>query len=356
MSMQARALPFAAAPLLWLGAPIVAPAQTPLTEHTLALDKDRKGPPATVADVAWLAGRWTGEGFGGVLEETWNPPLGGAMVATFRLVRDGKPEFYEICLLAEHEGSLAYKVKHFHPDLTGWEEKKDYVTFPLVQVAADAVYFHGLTLRRDGDRCTHYLAMRQKDGTHREAALVYKRADAAAEPGAAHDVSLAALAPLLGAWSPAEDAGRVVHDYQWTVGRQAMRLREGYARGAAEQAELDGTIYGDPAAGSIGFVAVAGPGVGQGRLFRGSYRALPDGRIERVYTVHYRTAADTPGEELGGTSRRYREVYTIAGDRLDATLEWWREGAWQPFGPGKYALVRAQPAAAVREPPRSPGR
>jgi hypothetical protein len=145
MPMQTRALRSLAAMFL-LGAAIL-PGQTPLTEHTLALDKDQKSPPATIADVAWLAGRWQGAGFGGVLEETWNPPLGAAMVATFRLVRADKPEFYEICLLAEHEGSLVYKVKHFHADLTGWEEKKDYVAFPLVKLEPGAAYFHGLTLR-----------------------------------------------------------------------------------------------------------------------------------------------------------------------------------------------------------------
>lgn len=320
--------------------PVLAVAQSRLTDHTLKLDDAGVGARATLADVAWLTGRWVGEGLGGTLEETWSPPLGGAMVATFRLVKDGEPAFYEMCWIREKDGTLEYAVKHFHADLKGWEEKDRHVAFPLVAIEANAVHFGGLTLARDGEHCTHYLAMRGKDGTHREMALQYRRADAGAPPSAdgERDGSLHVLGPLLGAWGPREAPNRIVHDYRWTVGGQAMRIREGFAVGEAETAELDGTVFWSPEHGRIEFVAVAGED--QGRLFRGEYRELDDGRIERVYTVFYRTAADTPGEDLGGLERRYREVYTIDGDALKATLEWWRDGRWQPFGPGKYELVR----------------
>jgi hypothetical protein len=315
-------------------------AQGGLTDHTKKLDGE--SPKATLADVSWLTGRWVGEGLGGTLEENWSPPLAGAMVATFRLVKDGQTSFYEMCWIREKDGTLEYAVKHFHPDLKGWEEKDHHVAFPLVAIEPNAVHFHGLTLALDGDRCTHYLAMRQKDGKHREMALVYRRAEPAEAPvttGNRHG-SLDALRPLLGAWGPREAEDRVVHDYRWTVGEQAMRLREGFPLGHQDDAELDGTIFWSPERGRIEFVATAGKEKGQGRLFRGAYRVLDDGRIERVYTVHYRTPADTPGEELGGLDRRYREVYTVTSDEIAATLEWWRDGRWQPFGPGTYSLVR----------------
>lgn len=154
---------------------LLATAQSKLTEHTLKLDDPANMPEASIDDLAWLSGRWVGEGFGGTLEETWNPPLGGTMVATFRLVSEGKPNFYEICLIAPEGKSLVYKVKHFNPDFTGWEEKDKYVTFPLVKLEANTIYFNGLTLALNGDTCTHYLAMKQKDGTYREAKLTYYR-------------------------------------------------------------------------------------------------------------------------------------------------------------------------------------
>lgn len=150
--------------------------QTRLTEHTLSLDESSASPAANIQDFAWLEGRWTGQGFGGELEEVYGPPQAGAILATFRLVKDNQPVFYELCLLAQEGNSLVYKVKHFNPDLTGWEEKDEYISFPLVKMAGDTTYFHGITFVRAGDACTHYLAMKQKDGSYREAKTSYKRA------------------------------------------------------------------------------------------------------------------------------------------------------------------------------------
>ncbi|MCB9869977.1 MAG: hypothetical protein H6837_08980 [Planctomycetes bacterium] len=318
-------------------------AQRPLTTNTLSLDSPSTTPRATMDDVAWLVGRWRGTGFGGEVEETWGPALGGTMIGTFRLVRGGKPDFYELLVLEPAGGSLTYKVKHFHADLRGWEAKDACVSFPLVRIRKNEICFHGLTLRREGDACVHYLAMRQKDGKQREVSLRYVRAGGSAppaEPAAARAASIEGLAPLLGTWSPEADKEHIVHDYSWTVGRQALRLREGYRAGRPEAAQLDGLVFLDPANGTIRFVAVAGHGKGQGRVFDGTYTVHGDGRIERTYRVTYRTLADVPGEQLGGMTRRYREVYTLAGNRLSATLEWWRDGRWQPFGRGTYALER----------------
>src|SRR5688572_27278838 len=78
---------------------------------------------ATIEDAAWLAGRWVGEGFGGQMEETWAPPVGGQMVGHFRYWRDGQPQIYEIMLMDVVEGGVRLRVKHFNPDFTGWEER-----------------------------------------------------------------------------------------------------------------------------------------------------------------------------------------------------------------------------------------
>lgn len=171
---------------------------------------------------------------------------------------------------------------------------------------------------------------------------------AAAQSAAPLDSVVAVLRPLLGGWFPANVPGSgrrpppdyVVHRYDPTVGGQAVRLREGF-RGDAELAEFDGLIYWDPSRERIVFVGVAGRGPGQGRTFSGEYRRLADGSIERIYDVVYRTAADTPGEELGGRWRRYRETFRFASaDSVESRLEWWRDGGWRPFGPGTYTVVR----------------
>ena len=156
--------------------------QSQLTEHTLKLDDAANMPAAGIEGLAWLTGRWLGEGFGGTLEENWNPPMGGTMVATFRLIEDGKPHFYEICLIEPQGNSLVYKVKHFNPGLAGWEEKDEYVTFPLVRLEPNTAWFNGLTMKLDGNTITHYLAMKQQDGSYKEATLVYHRSTATATP------------------------------------------------------------------------------------------------------------------------------------------------------------------------------
>jgi len=116
--------------------------------RTLRLEAGQKSPTATIEDARWLAGRWEGKGLGGTIDEAYSPPAGGAMVGHYRLVREGKVAFYEILTIVERDGSLVYRLKHFGPDLVGWEEKGVAVEFPLVKKTPDALYFDGMTLER----------------------------------------------------------------------------------------------------------------------------------------------------------------------------------------------------------------
>jgi hypothetical protein len=59
-------------------------AQSVRTEHTFALDDPENRPPATLDEVSWFAGSWSGEAFGGTFEEVWNPPSEGSMVGMFK--------------------------------------------------------------------------------------------------------------------------------------------------------------------------------------------------------------------------------------------------------------------------------
>jgi hypothetical protein len=118
---------------------------------------------------------------GGVTEESWSAPAAGAMMGMFRVVKpgsDGREQvgFYEFLTFVEQDGTLALKLKHFNPDLTGWEEKAGMVTFRLARVTPDTIYFDGLTFRREGrDRMTIFLALRDGTGTVREEVFRYTR-------------------------------------------------------------------------------------------------------------------------------------------------------------------------------------
>ena len=138
---------------------------------------DQPSPPATLADIAWLQGRWVGDGLGGVSEEVWSPPDGGVMMGMYRLLKDGKPVFYEFLMLAEENGSLVMKLKHFNPDFSGWEEKAGFVTFKLAAVEPRAVHFSGLSYLREGDEELRiYLLLKDKDGKVREELFKMRRA------------------------------------------------------------------------------------------------------------------------------------------------------------------------------------
>ena len=145
------------------------------TEHTVSLSPGEKSPPATLAALRWLEGHWVGDAFGGVAEETWMAPSGGSMLGMYRIVRDGKPMFFEIMMLVEQQGSLTMKLKHFNADLTGWEEKDKVVEFPLVAIDKNAIHFAGMSFHPSGDTLTVYLAIRQKDGKVGEEKFVYRR-------------------------------------------------------------------------------------------------------------------------------------------------------------------------------------
>ena len=152
-------------------------AQTPLTEHTFRPETHETPGTLDLADAAWLVGTWTGSGFGGTVEEVWLPPAHGQMIGMFRHYTDAEAGFSEIMSLgAGPDGGTLLRVKHFSPEFEGWEEKDESVDFRFIRADADALYFSGLTLRREGaDALKIYIAMDQGgDGIH-EAVLEYTR-------------------------------------------------------------------------------------------------------------------------------------------------------------------------------------
>jgi hypothetical protein len=166
--------------LLLLAATSTSFAAQPWTANTQRLAEGEKSPPATIADMGWYQGRWTGSGLGGYNEEIWSPPRDGMMMGMYRMLKDGKPVFYELLIITEESGSLMIKLKHFHPDLRGWEERDAdaAVKFPFVAKKDNRLYFDGMTFERVADdRVKVYLVIEnRKDGSVREETFEYLRA------------------------------------------------------------------------------------------------------------------------------------------------------------------------------------
>jgi hypothetical protein len=68
--------------------------------------------PPTIDKVAWLQGCWESGAPPRTVEESWMPPRAGTMIGMGRTIRDGKLLEYELVVIREQDGRLAY---HAHP-------------------------------------------------------------------------------------------------------------------------------------------------------------------------------------------------------------------------------------------------
>lgn len=150
--------------------------QSIYTENTLSLDSLSNMPNADINELAWLAGDWVGEVFGGLVEDVWLEPLGGSMVGVFRSYSAGEIGFYELFTISEFNESLIIRLKHFSSDLKGWEEKNVTQDFRLVKISGGTAWFEGFTIRKDKkNRYTIFVAMERSDGSVKEMEFNYRK-------------------------------------------------------------------------------------------------------------------------------------------------------------------------------------
>lgn len=149
----------------------------PRTEHTFALAENEQSPPATLDDADLLIGTWQGIAFGQRFEENWNAPSAGSMVGMFKLYGDEGVAFYELMLITLENGSLSFKVKHFNPDFSAWEEQTEYTEFRFISRESDALHFDGVSFYQvDDNRLDAYLRIRDGDSVT-EQKLQYRRVE-----------------------------------------------------------------------------------------------------------------------------------------------------------------------------------
>ena len=114
----------------------------------------------------WLVGCWQGEALGGVVTECWLPPAGGQMTGVFQLEQEGALAFTEHLTIGQVGDVHGYFVKHFNPDLSGWEESDGYVAFAHSVPGEREWRWDGLVYRLTGDGHLHIeLDMHRADGS-----------------------------------------------------------------------------------------------------------------------------------------------------------------------------------------------
>ena len=88
--------------------------------------------PATLADFAWLAGRWEGKlSFPGsdkplIAEQEWFAPSAGTMLGMFHLYNDQKTVIIEFFTVRETPDGIFFYFRHFSPELVPREKDEAY--------------------------------------------------------------------------------------------------------------------------------------------------------------------------------------------------------------------------------------
>ncbi len=131
----------------------------------IAIAKPVSAPDKNLESMLWLVGSWEGEAFGGVCEEIWSPPSAETMTGTFKLSVQGQVQFYELMILKIEVDGPTLHLKHFNPDMTGWEEKDKVITFPFVSMSSNELRLDGLVYRKTAsDSLLIEVTMKDSDG------------------------------------------------------------------------------------------------------------------------------------------------------------------------------------------------
>lgn len=127
-SAQTAAKETSQAPTSKQQAPAAAPQQAPTAAHP------------TLANLAWLEGRWRGDWGPRVAEQVWMAPKAGMMTGLFRLVENDKTLVLEMFTMVEKPDGINFYFRHFTPELVPWE-KADATVLNLSSADAKTIEF-----------------------------------------------------------------------------------------------------------------------------------------------------------------------------------------------------------------------
>jgi len=97
------------------------------------------GPPATVADLAWMTGNWAGNLGPNQLEENWIMGEGGSIAAMVRMTGEGATSMFEMITIEEVDGSLVLHIQQWDPGMVARTEGPQ--EMELVEISENSVKF-----------------------------------------------------------------------------------------------------------------------------------------------------------------------------------------------------------------------
>ena len=140
---------------------------------------------ATVAQLAWVAGAWTGTLGDRTIEQHWSAPLGGSIIAMYRSIRDNRATLYELLAIEQEGEGVVLRIKHFAPGpgLVSQEAKDESSNHPLVRIEDKKAVFEGgsatspvrITFTSPDPAALTIVVERQRDGKPVATEFLYKR-------------------------------------------------------------------------------------------------------------------------------------------------------------------------------------
>lgn len=100
---------------------------------------------ATVQQLAWIAGAWSGTLGDRIIEQHWSAPSGNSMVAMYRSIRNDQAQLYELLAIEQEGDAVVLRIKHFAPGpgLVGREAKDESINHTLVRLDGRTATFQG---------------------------------------------------------------------------------------------------------------------------------------------------------------------------------------------------------------------
>ena len=139
---------------------------------------------ATVDQLAWVTGAWTGMLGDRTVEQHWSAPLAGSIIAMYRSIQKGRPTLYELLAIEQEGEGVVLRIKHFAPGagLVGREAKEESIDHALVKIADRTAVFEGLgstptrvTFNSPDASSLDITVERQRDGKWAATEFKYKR-------------------------------------------------------------------------------------------------------------------------------------------------------------------------------------
>ncbi len=129
---------------------------------------------ATVDQLAWVTGAWTGRLGERTIEQHWSAPLAGSIIAMYRSIQGNRATLYELLAIEQEGEGVVLRIKHFAPGagLVSQEAKDQSMDHTLVRLEGRTAVFEGgagpsptrITFTNPDPDTLNITVLRQRDG------------------------------------------------------------------------------------------------------------------------------------------------------------------------------------------------